>query len=165
MKALIEVRRETAATLWGYATHVHITGTSIELRHRTDTVLPPLLTPDEFATFHDHVRAGDLRARRRMTHDTGLPTIRRALREAIDVRTSSIDLSHVDPHDPTSTSTTQAIIHALVTLDGASLESARHPLARELLWAAIAQARAGRAHDAREAVAALNALKRAHRRS
>ncbi|WP_129789514.1 hypothetical protein [Promicromonospora panici] len=130
-----------------------------EATSRVDTVLPPILTPEELADFHDNLLQ-DPRARRRSRGTFAQQRrFRRALREAVDVRTTAslrLDVSRLELS--ASDVVFSTLVRAMYMAATVDMEPAQDALARELVWCAIHAVDAGNLGEALDWAAALRRL-------
>lgn len=155
------VHRVLRPTIWGYATltrrsHPALAGGGGT--RRVDTVLPPVLTPDELDGFHDVLRGRAGPPGPWRVGVTGSARVRRALRLAVDVRTTAA--LHPEPDVPRRTTDVAlaALARAMREADRARLGTAHQALARELVWGALVAARTDEASEVTHAARALALL-------
>ncbi|WP_407320273.1 hypothetical protein UQW22_07425 [Isoptericola halotolerans] len=146
-------------TIWGYATLTRTPDGTIPsggATWRVDTVLPPELTPDELEDFHCRLAQHPGRRRHAAVAWAG-PTVRRALRGAIDVRTSvALGLHHDGCQEPQVVAT--ALVRVMRSVADTQILPEQEPLARQLAWCALAAARQGETRQVLDATACLQQL-------
>jgi len=161
------VHRVLLPTMWGYASltrrsHPALPGGGGT--RRVDTVLPPVLTPDELADFHDQllphpgVRGRALRAPRTS------PRLRRVLDLAVDVRTTAAlrpSESGSEPLRPDDVALA-GLLRAMRAASEADLLPGSQALARELVWCALTAARKDQVGQIVDATRALHLVTVTH---
>ena len=139
-----DVHRVIVPSPWGYATLIRTTDTAVPTRgltRRIDTLLPPDLGPDALLDFHARLlqRPG---ARRRPVTAAMTGAARRALRHAIDVRTTAALELHRAGHAPRPVDVTfAALVRAMRRAAHAHLDVTDEAMARQLVWCGTLAAR------------------------
>ena len=148
-------------TIWGYATLTRRDHPALPEgggTRRVDSVLPPVLTPDELDAFHDGLRRHPGAHRRTWSAAASSVRVRRALELAIDLRTTAA----LHPADAAPAGASDvglaALVRAMRTVSERDLCAGRQALARELVWCALTAAREDRACQVLHAARALAAL-------
>ncbi|MCO7275083.1 MULTISPECIES: hypothetical protein [Cellulosimicrobium] len=163
----MELARSTTAalpTIWGYATLTTTRHRALPCAttQRVDTVLAPVLTPDELEDLHDRLDARPRRWWGRTPLLLGASrSARHALSHAIDVRTTTV--LQCPPDHPGHGSPVARLLRTMVVVEAAPLTVTGEALARELLWAGLCAARVGETDSVLRAAGALRGLTAANR--
>jgi hypothetical protein len=155
------VHRVLLPTMWGYATLTRRTHPALSDgggTRRVDTVLPPVLTPDELRALHDELVPGPGVRGRLWRTGAYSPRVRRVLDLAVDVRTTVA--LHPSPSAPLRANDVAfaALLRAMRTASDAELSAGRQALARELVWCALTAARTNEVGQVLDAAHALRLL-------
>ncbi|MFF2832339.1 hypothetical protein ACFVSK_11310 [Cellulosimicrobium cellulans] len=138
------VHRFLLPTMWGYATLTRRTHPALPDgggMRRVDTVLPPVLTPDELTDLHGQLLPFPGFRGRVLRTAPSSPCLRRVLDLAIDVRTSAG--LRPSPSQPLRAGDIAfaALLRAMRTASETDLSPGAQALARELVWCALTAAR------------------------
>lgn len=155
------VHRVLLPTTWGYATLTRRTHPALPDgggTRRVDTVLPPVLTPGELASFHDQLLPRPSVRGRVLGPAPGSPRIRRVLDLAVDVRTTAALRPPTSEPLRANDIALAALLRAMRAATDVDLLPGSQALARELVWCALAAARENQVGQVLDAAHALRLL-------